>query len=84
MAQSSVDPDRRHRTSWFLGAAAIGVLTSPFAAVWTAVLGLAVALLVGLAARGRLDGAAGAVVIVAAGLATGALPYLALGLLQSG
>jgi hypothetical protein len=73
-----------HRTSWFVGAAAIGAVTSPFAAVYTVVLGLAVALVAGLLARGRVDGAAGAVMVVAAGLVAGVLPYFALALFQAG
>jgi hypothetical protein len=84
MANSFPTASHHHRTSWFIAAAAIGLLTSPFAAVWTSALGLAGALLAAAAARGRMEGPAGAVVIVAAGLVAGAFPYLLLGLLQSG
>ena len=98
MAHSSSVAWHPHRTSFFVGAVAVGVLSSPFAALWTFVLGLAVmlaAVFTGrgrldgtagayfvIAGRGRLDGAAGVFFVVAGGLVAGALPYLMVGLLH--
>jgi hypothetical protein len=73
-----------HRTSFFVGAAVVGALTSPFAAVWTFALGLWTLVAAVFAGRGRLDGVAGACFVIGGGLVAGALPYLLLGLLQSG
>jgi hypothetical protein len=82
MAQWSPVVGQPHRTSLFIGAVVIGVLTSPFAAVWTFALGVAALVAAVYAGRGRLDGAAGIFFIVAGGLVAGALPYLLVGLLD--
>jgi hypothetical protein len=82
MANSSPAVWHPHRTSFFVGAAVVGALCSPFAAVWTFVLGLAVLLAAVFTGRGRLDGAAGACFVIGGGVVAGALPYLMLGLLQ--
>ena len=82
MAQTSPVVPVPHRTSLFVAALVVGVLTSPFAAVWTFALGLAGMVLAVLAGRGRLDGAAGVFFVVAGGLVAGALPYLVVGLLD--
>ncbi len=84
MAYSSPAAGLPHRTSLFVGSVVVGVLTSPFAAVWTFVLGLGVMLAAVFIGRGRLDGAAGAFFVIAGGLVAGTLPYLLLGLLQYG
>ena len=84
MAYSSPAVWHPHRTSFFVGAAVVGALTSPFAAVWTFALGLGTLLAAVFTGRGRLDGAAGACFVIGGGLVAGALPYLLLGLLQSG
>jgi hypothetical protein len=84
MAHSSSVAWHPHRTSFFVGAVAVGVLSSPFAAVWTFVLGLAVMLAAVFTGRGRLDGTAGAFFVIAGGLVAGSMPYLLLGLLQYG
>jgi hypothetical protein len=84
MAFSSPAVWHPHRTSLFVGAVVVGALTSPFAAVWTFVLGLGALLAAVFAGRGRLDGAAGACFIMGGGVLAGALPYLLLGLLQYG
>ena len=73
-----------HRTSFFVTAAVVSLLISPFAAVWTFVLGLGALLTAVFTGRGRLDGTAGAVFVIAGGLVAGSLPYLILGLLQYG
>jgi hypothetical protein len=84
MAYSSPVVWHPHRTALFVAGVVVGVLTSPFAAVWTFVVGLVVMLAAVFIGRGRLDGAAGAFFAVAGGLVAGALPYLLLGLLQYG
>jgi hypothetical protein len=84
MAYSSPVVRHPHATPLFLCAAAVGALTSAFAAVGTFVLGLAVMLAAVYGGRGRLDGTAGAVFAVAGGLVAGSLPYLLLGLLELG
>ena len=73
-----------HRTSLFVAAVVVGVLISPFAAVWTFALGLGLMLAAVFAGRGRLDGAAGIFFVIAGGLVAGALPYLMIGLLDYG
>jgi hypothetical protein len=84
MAQSSPVVWHPHRTSLFVSGVVVGALTSPFAAVWTFVLGLAVLLAAVFTGGGRLDGTAGAFFVIGGGLLAGALPYLMLGLLQYG
>ena len=76
--------DVPHRTSLFVGAGVVAVLASPLAALWTFALGLAGMVAAVFTGRGRLDGAAGACFVIGGGLVAGALPYLLLGLLQSG
>jgi hypothetical protein len=71
-----------HRTSLFVAALVVAVLASPLAAVWTFALGLAAMVSAVLGGRGRLDGAAGVVFVVAGGLVAGAMPYLVIGLLD--
>ena len=82
MAQSSPVVPVPHRTSLFVAALVVGVLASPLAAVWTFALGLAAMVSAVLGGRGRLDGAAGVLFVVAGGLVAGAMPYLVIGLLD--
>ena len=84
MAYSSPVVWHPHRTPFFVGAAVVGFLTSPFAAVWTFVLGLVAMLGAVFTGHGRLDGTAGASFVIGGGLVAGTLPYLVLGLLQYG
>ena len=68
----------------FLGAAAVGLLTAPVAAIWTLVVALPVAIGARVLARREPDGPAPTVTAVAAGLAAGAAVYIAFGLLLAG
>jgi hypothetical protein len=70
-----------HRTSLFIAALVVAVLASPLAAVWIFALGLAAMVSAVFGGRGRLDGTAGVVFVVAGGLVAGAMPYLVIGLL---
>jgi hypothetical protein len=84
MAQSSPVAWHPHRTSFLVGAAVVGALISPFAALETFALGLSVLLTAVFAGRGRLDGAAGAFFVIGGGLLAAALPFLVLALLEYG
>jgi hypothetical protein len=69
---------------WFLAASVVGLLTSPFTAVWTLVLALPVALAALAIAVRRPHGPAPLIAAVAAGLFLGASVYVVAGLIISG
>ena len=77
-------PEQRvQRVPWspFTVAVVVGLLVSPFAAVWTALLAPPVAVVAWAADRRRPSRNLRVVIVVVVGLLLGAVVYLALGLL---
>ena len=66
---------------WFVGGAVVGLLTSPFAAVWTLLLALPFALAALTIAVLRPHGPASQITAAAAGLLLGASVYVVAGLI---